>query len=765
MRWLVLALVVLTWTGRAFAAPRTAGGSVVTEANDPMPDAEVILLDPSGKVVAKTRTDEEGRWRVKIDAKTTLVVRVSVPGLPPATTLLRPDQDDVRTTMQAAATSDVSIAVEGEKKAPPPAEAGATSNYGVEGSLLTKMPGTRGDPFAAATSLPSVGRPPALATVYAVRGAAPEDTATFLDGAPLPHAFHFGGLVAIVPAPMLSRVSLLPGGFGTPYGRATAGIVDAWLAAPPRDRVHASLQLDAIDVGATLSFPLRFGAGANNDTTLAVGFRRSHVDTWIGSLVGDRVAGDLPRYLDAQLVAQHDFGPKAFVRGAVLFADDLLAVTDESQPADRPRSGKFHSALLRAHVRGERTSDAGTLVGVVSFLRSEDTVEGEIDLWSSVRRSAFVRLETTRKLGDGERPALLTFGLDTLATQVDGVRVLTLPTAAFGGSATFLVRGKIQVRRVEPSAYLQLALSPFPRVQILPGVRFDHFGEAIVSPRVSMRIADGDVTFKGSVGAYARPPSYESVDARDQDGTLVPMPFVGRAPRGLQAAVGIERRFGKAVSLSVDVYTRAMSHVLVAQQQAAVPMWDDAPRLGGGRILLGYRYPLYTDDARSRAMGIEALLRFSGESFSGFVGYALSRAEIRDSPEAAFRRAPFDQTHVLNAAFVAKLGRGFEAGARFRLAVGVLDSPYPATDIAPKADPNIDPSRPLPELQPLHSLDLRLEKGFRIGEHGAFAVYVEVRNVYDRRVREPLAYNYVYGYPVVSSGLPIIPNLGLRGSL
>lgn len=764
MRWPVLVVVVLaqaTWSGWADAAARTASGTVVTEASDPMPGAEVLLIDEKGKIVGRAKTDAQGRWRVKLDAPGTLIVRVAVPGLPPATTTLRPDQDDVRTTIQASDQSDVVLSVEGDKKLPPPAEAGAPASYGVEGSLLTKMPGTRGDPFAAATSLPSVGRPPALATVYAVRGAAPEDTATFLDGAPLPHAFHFGGLVAVLPGSMLARVSLLPGGFGTPYGRATAGIVDAWLAPPPKDGLHGSLQLDAIDVGATLSFPVKFGEG----TAVAVGFRRSHVDAWIGSLVGDRVAGDLPRYLDAQLVAQHDFSPRSYLRAAVLFADDLLAVTDESQPADRPRSGRFHSALTRVHLRAERATDTSTLVAVGSLLRSEDTVEGEIDLWSSLRRSAFVRLEGTQKLADGPFPAQVTFGVDAQAIEVDGVRVLTLPVAAFGGTETFLVRGKVQVRRVEPSAYLQLALSPIQGVQVLPGLRFDHFGEAIVSPRISMRLGQGDTIVKGSLGAYARPPSYEVVDARDEDGTLVPVPFVGRAPRGLQAGVGVEHQLAKGVSVSVDLYSRAMSHVLAPQQQVAEPIYDPAPRLGGGRILLGYRYGLYTDEARARAVGFETLFRFSGESFSGFVGYALSRAEIRDDPGMAWRRAPFDQTHVLNAALVTKLGRGFEAGLRFRLAIGVLDSPYPATDIAPKADPNIDPTRPLSELAPLHSLDVRLEKSFSFGEVGKLAVYVEVRNVYDRRAREPLAYNYVYGYPVVSAGVPIIPNLGLRGSL
>jgi len=41
--------------------------------------------------------------------------------------------------------------------------------------------------------------------------------------------------------------------------------------------------------------------------------------------------------------------------------------------------------------------------------------------------------------------------------------------------------------------------------------------------------------------------------------------------------------------------------------------------------------------------------------------------------------------------------------------------------------------------------------GISLSDHlaGTFAAYVEVRNVYDRRAREPLAYNYVSGYSVV----------------
>src|SRR5205085_11593452 len=89
--------------------------------------------------------------------------------------------------------------------------------------------------------------------------------------------------------------------------------------------------------------------------------------------------------------------------------------------------------------------------------------------------------------------------------------------------------------------------------------------------------------------------------------------------------------------------------------------------LAGGHQVVGYEYPLNTDQARTRAVGVEVLFKYAGESYAGFIGYALTRAEIRDTQFSAWRRAPFDQTHVLNAALLLKLGHGWEAGGRFRL--------------------------------------------------------------------------------------------------
>jgi len=745
----------------ARAEDRTASGVVVSAANDPLPGAKITLFDSKGQTLGSTTTDLNGRWKLVVTSKDTLTVRVEVEGLPTATTPLRADQVSVRTEMKAPSSGGTDLEVSGTKPPPPPPPSTPTI-YTLDSTLMTKLPGTRGDPFAAVTSLPSMGRPPALSTVYVVRGAGPEETATFVDGAPMPHAFHFGGLVAVVPAAFVRSISVAPGGFGTPFGRATAGVVDVLLNTPRADGVHGTLGFDLIDVGATLTAPLIKG---RRETTIAVGARRSHVDAWIGSLLGDAVAGDLPRYLDGQIVLEHAFSPRARVRAAFLAADDSVSVTDPGSPADRPRSGSWKSDALRLHARYEASfGSKGNVLGVVSAGRSRDAIIGENDFWQTVRQTAYARLEGTIPLDAPER-ARLTIGTDALLTRLDGDRVLGVPSSSFGGSAVFQLRGTLHVERAEPGVYTQLQFEPVKGLTITPGVRFDRAprGDGMWQPRLAVRAEVASATIVKAVsGLYTRSNVFDAVDARDQDGTLIPAVVEPGPVRGAHGGVGVEQGIARDVFLLVDLWARATTGVLIPVQQPARPIYEDL--LNGGRVVSGYYYPLHTDQGRTRAMGLEFLFKFTSPSYAGFIGYAIQRAEVRDGPHTDWRRAPFDQTHVLNAALLLKLGAGWEAGGRFRLALGVLDSPYPATEIAPKNDPSLDPNRPLPELGVIHSLDLRVEKGWKIGASASLAAYIEVRNVYDRRAREPLAYNHVYGYPVVGPGLPIIPNIGVRGA-
>jgi hypothetical protein len=742
---------------------RTIEGQLRTEEGVALAGAEIAVL--VGETVRlRTATDVGGRFRIALPAELVgpFEVRATLAGLP---TIRAPWGGAALDLVMRARASErredtLDVEIAGERRAPalPPPTAEAPVVYQARGPLLSRLPGTRGDPFAAITSLPSMARPPELSTVYIVRGGQPEDSLTYVDGAPLLHPFHFGGFVAVLPAPFIEAIDLAPGGFGASYGRATAGIIDVSLAPLPKDAVHAVVGLDAIDVGAVASADLGHGI------RVAAGARRSHVDAWLGALVGSQIAGQLPRYLDGQAIVEVDLSRHVRVRGGVIASSDDVSVSDPNDPNNKSRKGSWSASGARAHVRIDADVGAtGKAFGVFALSTGDDDIVGDPDHIHDTRKQLYGRGEASTKIAEGVRAIA---GFDVLGTRIEGERSLSIPISSFGGTNGFSLAGGLTVERIEPGVYAQLQLTPLPSLSVSPGVRADVLAsrELVVQPRISARLkVDRSTALRGNVGLYARANVLDAVNAVETNGPPLPVPFDARALRTINAGLGVEHAFVEGVTASIDGWVRVGDHQLVSFELPAVPIYSTDGF--GQRTLVGYTLPLASDEGRTRAYGAEFLIRAERGPLHAFVGYAISRSEIRAAQDQPWQRSPLDQTHVLNAAAIVALGAGWELGARFRLAVGVLDSPYPALAVAPKPDPDRTPGQGSPELPPIHSLDLRLEKRWLVAGRVEIAAYLELRNAYDRRSREPLAYNFVYGFPVVGDGLPIIPNIGLRGAL
>ena len=110
------------------------------------------------------------------------------------------------------------------------------------------------------------------------------------------------------------------------------------------------------------------------------------------------------------------------------------------------------------------------------------------------------------------------------------------------------------------------------------------------------------------------------------------------------------------------------------------------------------------------------------------------------------------------------LGRGWEAGIRFRLVSGNPDTPV----IGSVYDSDSDIYWPVwgavnsTRLPLFHQLDLRVDKNIVIYNTIKAAIYVDVQNVYNHRNVEGYDYNYDYSERQYFYGLPIIPSLGLK---
>ena len=160
------------------------------------------------------------------------------------------------------------------------------------------MPGTQGDALRVVQNLPGVARAPFSAGLLIVRGGKPWDTRVYVDDAPVPQLFHFGGLYATFNSNLLETIDFQPGNFSAEYGRNIGGIVRGRTRTPSKNGVHGYADLNLVDVSALVEAPL------GDDWSISVSGRRAHVDAVL-PVVLDIFAPDAEDVLNFTVAPQY----------------------------------------------------------------------------------------------------------------------------------------------------------------------------------------------------------------------------------------------------------------------------------------------------------------------------------------------------------------------------------------------------------------------------------------------------------------------------
>ena len=173
----------------------------------------------------------------------------------------------------------------------------------------------------------------------------------------------------------------------------------------------------------------------------------------------------------------------------------------------------------------------------------------------------------------------------------------------------------------------------------------------------------------------------------------------------------------------------------------------------------------YYNEGHGRAYGIETLIRWKPDGrFFGWLAYTLSRSQRTQPPSDVETLYQYDQTHILTVLGSYKLGHGWEFGARFRLVSGNMYTPSPtaSTTRTPARSSRL-PSYPRfnSRLPIFEQLDLRVDKTWQF-THWKLGAYLDVMNVYNRGNVEGVTYNYNFTQQSTVTGIPFLPNLGLR---
>jgi TonB family protein len=723
------------------------GKILAVEDDEALGKARVIIAMPDGSNSHSTMTAEDGSFTINDLPAGVYSIRVEREGR-----VAREQQEEVFAgqatsvvyRMQEPRDPDAFGAI--ARIAPPPRE---VTRRTIAKEQLTRIPGTRGDALRTVELMPGVARPPLGAGLLIVRGSAPGDTQALFEGLPVSLLYHFGGLTSFVNSRLLKSVDFYPGNFSVRYGRRRGGVIEVGVDDIKNDAPHGVADINLIDASLLFTMPV------SEDAEIAIAGRRSYFDAIFEAAAegGDIQTVAAPVYYDYQLIGSWRPSDRDKLRLMVFGSSDNLKLLFE-QPVDGDSSVAgnfaFGTEFHRVHGswRRQLSDDVDQDVDIAVGRLDVDFGLGEAFKFTLSGTDIYARSEWRGRVSDKVR---LIGGLDLFF--LPGEFVYKGPPVAQSegnpdnmGGAAFSNRDEITVTNdftvIQPAAYLETDINLFP-VRFILGSRVDYYdeiGEWAYDPRGSAHLTLTDsTTLKGGIGMFSQPPQFQETSPGLGNPELEPT-------NTLHVGMGIDQQIVEGFSVGVDGFYKHLYDNIVSTQFGEAPF--------------------FTNDGEGRIYGMEVSAKVDPRGrFFGYLSYTLSKSERNDRGEG-WRLFDFDQPHILTVAAVYRLGRGWEAGATFRLVSGNPSTPIVGSSL------NTITGVYSPLYGPLNSdrnpafnrLDLRVEKEWRWPDW-KLALYLDVQNVYNAENQEGIIYDYQYREKDTIRGLPIIPNLGLRGEI
>ena len=619
---------------------------------------------------------------------------------------------------------------------------------------ISRIPGNSGDAIRVVENLPGVARSAPFSGEIIVRGSAPEDTQVFLEGVTIPLAFHFGGLSAVVNSDLLERLEFIPGAYSAEYGRATGGIINIDLRPPRRDAIHGYADIDLFDGTLLIEGPI------TDEWSFAVSGRRSWIDAILQALPAEDLGLTLttaPRYWDFQAMLQYD--PSIEHSFNLLFygSDDRLEfiVDEPDDPVFRGDVGfsmSFYGAQLEWLAEfSERLSNRALLSVGRQRVRAIAGPDLNFDLsvfpTIIVRDTMEFRPVPSLKLRPGLDIGIGWYGVEARLPDFESDE----EGGASGSFADLLVELGIDTEfAFYPAAFFEAEWDVVETVTVVPGVRVDvsdDFDHATVDLRFATRYAvTEDLTLKGALGTFHQPPQpYETIEEFGNPNL---------EPEGATHYVlGGEYDITDVINVDLQIFYKNLYDLIWSS--------DDLVEQEGDVVA-----ERLANSGEGRAYGLEVLLRHrTANGFFGWIAYTLSKSERRPEPGQPWQLFEYDQTHILTVLGSYDLGRNWTIGARFRYVTGNLDTPVIGTTYDVTEDnyiPAYGPTNSV-RVEAFHQLDVRVDKTW-IFDLWTLNLYLDVQNTYNRGNVESIGYNYDYSEQRATTGLPLVPSFGLRGS-
>jgi len=677
-------------------------------------------------------TDRDGRFTLSAPVDATLDITSEHYAVSLAT-VTGPTLDDIVLTPDLA---NEKIEIKGD----PPTPANGAARLDRE--EIQRLPGTGGDVVRALTAMPGVVnlQIPLGFSGVVIRGSSPQDSKILVDDFEIPVLFHPLGFRAILPVESIQSLTFIPGGFDVSYGRSSSGIV-LLTTRPGSETRSEQVEASLVDGGFVLQGPI------GKKTRYMIALRRSVIDLVLPLFIPSSVDLSLttvPQYYDEQFRIDHEINSKWNLSLSSVGTDDVfqLYTTKDTDAGSK----RFYSRTDFMRLTAAAKYHSGDWQASLALSGMLTDLTAEVGLYQSLHvRTPLVtpRASATRSSADaiGLKDVVWTSGAEAQIGYSDIALALPLeqregqppPTydpkdtsSKFTGSVWF----------PDFAAWTSVAASFDPRIRITTGVRADYFGrggELAVQPRSEIQLKlNPQLTARFSAGMYRRPPEYQTEFL-----------FANlQSERSNQLTTGLEYSPILGIRLQGTLYFTDRTKLITANPDGT----------------LG-------NNGQGTSKGAELLAIFHGGPWFGWLGYSYSHSERVDLPGTAPRLFDYDQPHSLNVAASWKRGH-WTLGARFQLYSGLPYTPVIGSHFDSDRNLYIPIYGPTnSERAPMHhEVDIRIDYAWKWGPLSLLA-FIDVQNVYLNQSIVTYFYSYDYSQRTAFESLPLIPSIGLRGTL
>ena len=625
-----------------------------------------------------------------------------------------PTTGDIEGTVQLE-----TVLVEGQRLPP------TLSSREMRGSELIQIPSAGSDALRAIMTLPGIGVPNDFLRALHIRGSAPGDTRIYIDRTPLGYPFHFGGFFSTTHSDGIENIYVYAAGYGAEFGLDSQSVIDI------RTRERLNKQW-----GGVLDFnfisPYGFfetNIGEKGYASIAGRF------TTYNLILGLFFDSTFPTWSDYHLKFAYQLTEKHHLTVNGIGATDHFDFSDTGSSAYFKNGFQAEGIHLRSHLTDTLTSHL-SLTHSYNFLNinfggdpSQDEVSPSEKFIYAVQVNApmyTLREDISYKL----TPKLqLEPGFLFAFSPAMNTTHTVLPENISADDEKLVWKEKFDTFHYnfqQAEGYLQARYDPLSFLSVALGVRLDYLNlteELSIQPRGSLSLTLPTTSIlRFAYGRYEQSPFAYQVLKTDGNRNL-------KSSIAEHYVIELEHTLSPQTELKFALYYKDMEK-LITRSVNVDALFDDKDT------------PIttaYLNQGTGFVNGAEIFLRHRvSEKFFGWISYAYTHAERRETPDAPYKPFLFDNTHIASLVTNYKLTPKVSIGAKWQYVSGT--AAVPLSTLLMVQDPVTLGMHPLlsdvagalapAAFQAYHRLDLRLTRkrmqwGIPVTE------FIEVWNVYN----------------------------------